>query len=81
MGVLSVPCGWVFLTPATGDTIAVLAMSIEDKVKSLVVVGANTISSTGDKTAVSTDRDRSSVSKTYDAKLHVRLGLETHTQL
>ena len=80
MGVLSVPCGWVFLTPATGDTIAVLAVSIEDKVKSLVVGGGNTIS-TGDKTAVSTDRDRSSVSKTYDAKLHVHQDLETHTQL
>ena len=49
-------------TCSIGDTIAVLAGSIEDKVKSLVVVvGDDTISTTGDTTAVPTDRDRSSV--------------------
>ena len=51
-------------TCSIGDTIAVLAGSIEDEVKSLVVgdgSDANTMS-TGDKTAVSTDRDRSSTS-------------------
>ena len=42
-------------TCSIGDTIAVLAGSIEDKVKSLVVVGDDTIS-TGDTTAVSTDQ-------------------------